>query len=272
MALTATYDPLLSRIRLAAASLGATSSYAVFDRSTDNFLSSTVVRGGSRVTVSGNAAAVDDYEFPVNIPTWYRVRTYNVSDVLVTTFLVGPTTQQLTELDFDQVWLKVPAAPFMNRIVTISEAGDRNRPARTALFEVVGRQNDIAISDVRPSMNYTLKIRTATYDEETDLDFVLSSGEVLYFQLPAANKSMPSGYFAAGDVSWGPPGSRARADRIFSVPLTEVAPPGADVVGSTYTWASVVADYPTWSAVIAANATWNVLLQRVGNPGDVIVP
>jgi hypothetical protein len=272
MALTATYDPLLSRIRLAAATLGAGSTYAVFDRSTDNFLSSTTVRGGSRVTVSGAAAAVDDYEFPVNTPTWYRVRSYNVSDVLITTFLVGPITQQLTELDSDQVWLKVPAAPFMNRIITISEAGDKARPARTSLFEIVGRQNDIAVSDVRPSMNYPLKVRTFTYDEETDLDFILSSGEVLYFQLPAANKSMTSGYFSAGDVTWGPPGSRARPERIFNIPLTEVAAPGSDVVGSTYTWASVVADYATWSTEIAANATWSALLQRVGNPGDVIVP
>jgi hypothetical protein len=272
MALTATYDPLLSRIQLAATGVGGTSVYAVFDRSTDNFLSSTTVRGGARVTVSGLAAAVDDYEFPVDEPTWYRVRTYNASDVLVTTFTTGPATQQLPELNFDEVWMKVPAAPFMNRIVTITEAGDISLPARTAYFPIVGRSKDIAVSDVRPSMSYNLKIRTFTRNEELDLANVLRSAEVLYFQLAAANQSMPSGYFVAGDVSWGPPGSRARPERIFSLPLTEVAPPGADVVGSTYTWASVVADYATWSAVIADNATWADLLQRVGDPGDVIVP
>lgn len=272
MALVATYDSLLSRIRLAASGLAGTATYAVFDRSTNNFLSSTTVRGGSRVTVSGAAAAVDDYEFPVGTPTWYRVRAYNAADVLVTTFTTGPTTQQLLELDSDQVWLKVPAAPYMNRIVTISEAGDLTLPARTSLFPIVGRNRDIAVSDVRSSMSYGLKIRTFDYDEELDLRNVLNSSEVLYFQLPSANKSMPSGYFAAGDVTVGPPGSRARPERIFTLPLTEAAAPGPDVVGSTYTWASVVADYPTWSAVIAANATWADLLQRVGNPGDIIVP
>jgi hypothetical protein len=160
----------------------------------------------------------------------------------------------------------------MNRIVTITEAGDITLPARSTLFPIVGRYNGVAVSDVRPSLSYTLKIRTFTRDEELDLMNVLKAAEILFFQLPTANESMPSGYFSAGDASWGPPGSRARPERIFTLPLTEVAAPGADVIGSTYTWASVLADYPTWAAVIAANLTWNDLLNRVGNPGDIIVP
>lgn len=272
MALTATYDALLSRIRLAASGLNVSSTYAVIDRSTNNFLSSTIIRAGSRVPVSGGVASLDDYEFPAGVPVWYRIRSYSALDVLLTTFLVGPMTQDLTELDSDQVWLKVPAAPYMNRKVTVSVAGDKSRPARSALFPIVGRSKAIAVSDIRSSMSYELKVRTFDYDEESDLDFILASGNVLFFHLPIANKCMTGGYYSAGDVVWGPPGSRARPERVFNIPLTEVVAPGPDVSGSTYTWASVKADYATWAQVKAANATWRDLKQRVGNPGDVIVP
>ncbi len=272
MALTATYDALLSRIRLAATGLNALSTYAVIDRSTNNFLSSTVIRAGSRVPVAGGVAALDDYEFLAGIPVWYRIRSYSAADALLTTFLVGPMTQDLTELDSDQVWLKVPAAPYMNRKVTVSVAGDKSRPARTALFPIVGRSKVIAVSDIRSSMSFELKIRTFSYDEESDLDFILASGNTVFFHLPIGNKCMTGGYYCAGDVSWGPPGSRARPERIFSIPLTEVVAPGPDVVGSTYTWASTKADYATWALLKAANATWRDLKQRVGDPADVIVP
>lgn len=267
MALTTSYDGLLSRIRLAATGLSGSATYAVFDRSDNEFLSSTIVRGGSRVSVSGGAADLDDYEFPAGVAIEYRVRAYDNSDVLLTTFTVGPLLQ-----DLENDWLKVPAAPYMNRPIIITEAGDRRRPARNQIFPIVGRNFDVAVSDVRPSMSFDVKLKTFDWIEERDMDFILASGEILFIQLPSTNKCMPEGYYCVGDVSCGPSGSRAKPGRIFNLPLTQVAPPGPDVVGSTYTWASVLADYATWGALMAVNLTWGELLQHTGNPGDIIVP
>lgn len=266
MAITATYDPVLSRIKLAATLLGASATYAVFDRTTNGGVTYTTVRGGTAVPVASQNAALDDYEWPAGVAMTYRVRSYNVSNVLQQTFTVAKT-QDLTD-----VWLKVPAAPYMNRKVTVSSAGDRSRPARRAVFDIVGRSNPVAVSDIRSSLSFEARLRTFTYEEEQTLDFILQSGEILFFHLPLANKCMPGGYYSAGDVVWGPPSSRAKPDRIFSVPLTGVAAPGADVISSTYTWTSAVADYATWTALLAANASWSVLLTRVGTPSDVVVP
>jgi len=266
MAITATYDPVLSRIQLSATSLGASATYAVFDRTTNGGITYTTIRGGTGVAVASQAAKLDDYEWNPGVATTYRVRSYNASDVLQQTFTVAKTQ------DIDSVWLKVPAAPFMNREVTVTAADQRARKSRTSVFDIVGRSYPVAVSDIRSSMSFTATLKTFTYEEEQTLDYILQSGEVLFFQLPLGNTCMPSGYFAAGDVTWGPAASAARPERLWNIPLTEVAAPGPDVVGSTYTWTSVIADYATWTAVLAANATWSALLARTGTPSDVIVP
>lgn len=266
MALTATYDPVLSRIQLAATLLGASATYAVFDRTTNGGITYTTVRGGTSVAVSSQNAALDDFEFPAGVATTYRVRSYNASDVLQTTFTVAKTQ------DLDDVWLKVPAAPYMNRKVTVSFAGDKTRAARSAVYDIVGRSDPVAVSDIRSSLSFETRLRTFTREEELTLDYILRSGEILFFHLPLANTCMEGGYYTAGDAVWGPPSSRARPDRIFSIPLRGVAAPGADVIATTYTWTSTIADYATWSALLAANATWSTLLARTGTPSDVVVP
>lgn len=266
MALAATYDPILSRIQLDITGASGTATYAVVDRSTDGFITSETVRGGTATPVSGGIGNLDDYEFPAGIATTYRARTYTAADVLTNTFTTV-VTQDLTE-----VWLKVPAAPFMNREVTVSEAGDKSRPARRAIHGIVGRNAPVAISDVRLYPSFDLKLYTFSKVEEETLDLILGSGEILFFHVPSTNGCMDGGYYSAGDVSWGPPGSRSRPKRLFNIPLQQVAPPGPDVVGSSYTWISVVADYATWDDVVAANATWFDLVDNVGSPSQIIVP
>lgn len=266
MALVATYDPALSRIQLAVTGASGTATYMVVDRSTDGFITSETVRGGNRLPISGGIGNLDDYEFPAGVAVTYRARAYTAADVLTNTF-----TAAITQ-DLDAVWLKVPAAPFMNRVVTVSEAGDKTRPARRAIHGIVGRNAPIAISDVRLYAAFDLKLYTFTKAEEETLDLILGSGEILFFHLPSTNTCMDGGYYSAGDVQWGPSGSRARPKRTFTIPLQEVAPPGPDVVGSSYTWVSVVADYATWDDVVAANATWFDLVNNVGSPSQIIVP
>jgi len=266
MSLTATYDGVLSRIRLAATLLGATATYAVFDRTEDGIVYTTV-RGGSAVTVTSQNASLDDYEWEAGTATTYRVRSYNASDLLQQTFTTS-ITQDLT-----QPWLKVPAAPYLNQPIQVMDISEVSRQSRAGVFPVVGRTYPVAVGDVMTALKFSLKLRTDTHTEGHDLDYLFASGEIVYLQMPSASAFehfAHSGYFVVGDVSRAPV-SMVSDMRVWTVPLTEVAAPGADVVGSAYTWASTIAEYATWTDVIAGNATWSALLQRTGSPSDVIV-
>lgn len=264
MALTATYDPLLGRIRLTGTSLGATATYAVFDRTT-NGVTYTVVRGGSGVLVTSATAKVDDYEFPVDQAVTYRVRSYNASNVLQQTF-----TASITQ-DLDNPWLKSISRPFLNREIVVSEAGDVSHSNRASIFQVVGRSDPVAVTDTGGLTSYDLVVTTFSDGEADVLRYLVTSGDVIFLQSSASCKLPVEGYFAIGNVTESRHGNK-RGRKWFTLPLTRVAAPGPDVIGSTYTWASVLADYATWADVIAANLTWADLLEHVGDPSEVIVP
>jgi hypothetical protein len=263
MALTATYDATLSRIRLAAGSLGASATYAVFDRTTDA-ITYTTVRGGAEVTVSSQNASLDDYEWDPGVATTYRVRSYNASDVLQQTF-----TDSITQ-DLDQVWIKLVARPFLNRAVTVADFGPVERPARAGVFPVIGRSFPVSVADVRSSRRYVLQVLTESPSEAGDIDLLLATGDPVFVHVPSTS-AVPSGYYAAGDTSEARTG-RISDRRMFEIPLTAIAAPGPDVVGASITWQGVINAYADWTAVIAAHTDWQDLLELIGSPTDVIVP
>lgn len=267
MSLTATYDSVLSRIQVVENTPGPYS-YAVFDRTTNGGITYTTVRGGSHVDIAGSSIGVDDYEWDAGVATTYRIRVYNASDVLQF-FDTVSITQDLT-----QPWLKVPAAPFLNQPINVMDISEVTRKSRAGVFSIVGRTYPVAVGDVASSLTFTLDLLTNTHGEWHDLDHLFASGEIVYLQMPSPSSFAHfahSGYFVVGDVSRVPV-SKVSDSRIWTVPLTEVAAPGADVVGSAYTWTSTISEYATWTAVIADNLTWADLLQRTGSPSDVIVP
>ncbi len=265
MGLVATYDPVLSRIRLAATALGGTATYAFVWRSTDNFVTYDLVRGGGPAAVAGGILNIDDYEFEAGVPLGYQVTSYNAANVQQASFNVAITQ------DLDGVWLKVPAAPYLNQQVVIQDRGPIGRRSRSGSFDVVGRSDPVGVGDVASSRAYTLKIHTETPTEEEALDFLVASGAIIFVHRPLAVTLIPGGYFQMGDVEREPP-LRLSPRRIWTFPLTEHARPDNQLVGPVYTWASVLNDYATWADVLADNATWADLLNRTASPSDVIVP
>lgn len=264
MAVTATYNNDLGRIRLAATSLGASATYAVFDRTLDGGITYTTVRGGTDVTVASGAAHLDDFEFPVDVEITYRVRSFNASDVQQASFTVAHTQT------LDRPWLKSIQRTFLNQEIDAADASDPVNINRSQVFQVVSRSNPVAVTDIGAGLTYELTVATETKDEADKLRYLVTSGDILFLQA-AADFPAPVGYFTVADVRetrqtlpW--------ERRWFTLPLTKVAQPGPDVISTTYTWASVLADYATWGDVIAANTTWADLLERVGSPSEVIVP
>lgn len=264
MALTATFDAVLCRVRLAATGLNASAVTCTFDRTTDGIRYS-VVRGGTAHPASSSASTLDDYEFPAGEETTYRVRSYDEGGALLDTF-----TTTITQ-DVDSAWLKVPRAPYLNLPVDVSVRMEIGREARGGLFYVVNRSFPVAVGDLRGSASFTLQVRTQTAAEERALDITLSTGDVVFLQAPASEEQFPTGYYAVGTVSRTSE-RRYSQRRIWSLDMVQVAEPGPDIIGSTYTNASVLFDYATVTDVIADNATIADLLNRTAAPEEVIVP
>lgn len=260
--LTLTYDATLSRVRAVGTALTGFITVS-FERSTD-LVSWTTIRGGASVTVAGDTARVDDYEFAPNVVNYYRMRTR----APFTETVIATITPVLTA-----VWLKSVARPFLNLTVSLlGQTFSYERPERTGTFAVVGRSLPIAVTDVRGSRQYPIFVRTDTDGASTNLDLLLASGDVLFLHAPPG-MVVPAGgvHVAAGRVAseYPMPPDQMRFTRID---LTEVAAPGPDVVGATSTWQTVLNTYATWADVMAANATWANLLELVGSPSEVVVP
>lgn len=265
MSLTATYDASLSRVELAATSLGSTAVYAIVEYS----LNSTLwlpVRGGSRVpVVSQVLGQLRDYEFPADIATTYRVRSFNSADVLQQTF-----TTTITASLGGHGWLKSISYPFLNRKIVVTDFSPTVRPSRSAVHSVAGRSVSVATHDLRGGREFELEVMTETIEQAGVLDLVLAAGGTMFIHTPPGCR-YPGGYVAIGDTSQGRRTRSGRSDRRYtSLPCVEVAAPSPLVVGAELTWATVRRLYgDSWAAARAANPTlpWSA----VGDPEDLVV-
>ena len=148
------------------------------------------------------------------------------------------------------------------------------RRARNGIFPIVGRTYPVAVSDVRLARELTIEVITQTTQEREDLDLITSTGDVFFIQTIPGDP-LPTMYVAIDDITARRPlRNRVCGNdwRVFTLPLTEVAKPSSDLVGTLGTWQTVVNTYATWNDVIAANATWSNLLTIIGSTGEVIVP
>lgn len=171
------------------------------------------------------------------------------------------------------VWLKSISRPFLNVIISLGGSDfTADRSGRGAVHDALGRSLPIAVTDVRGSRRYALTIRTTDAAQAQTLDYLLASGDVLYLHAPAS-KVVPAGgvYVRVADTQERRVAVAGEL-RHWTVPVTEVAPPGPDIGYALSTWASVLAAYATWADVLAANPTWADLLARLGSPSEVIVP
>jgi hypothetical protein len=172
----------------------------------------------------------------------------------------------------DAVWLKSIARPFLNQTVEIVQPAGMGvtRPARTGVFDIVGRSFPVAVNDVRKSRRWTMHLRTEDDAAKGALELLLASGDVILIQVPASCDHIPHGYVTVGDYdeTWHPLRPR---HVLHALPVIEVAPPGAGVIGASVTWTTVINNYPDWLSLLQDQASWASTLTLVGDPGEVIV-
>lgn len=268
-----TYVGDVSRVRIdqaVAATVGGSPVPAgatrVVERSTD-LIHWTTVRGGDEAPVSATAPRLDDCEFTSNVQNHYRIRVY-VSGLLFHTFNDAITVV------LDEVWLKSPARPFLNRVVHVMGFGDISKPDRGSVHDIIGRSLPVALTDVRGSRQLDLQLLAPDREQAETLDLILASGDVLLVHVPDG-VNMPGGYYYVRPTKehrWPTAYSDGSEPRTFTLPLTAVAAPPASIHGALMTWRGLANRYATWADVIEANAQWRDLLELIGDPGDVIVP
>lgn len=176
------------------------------------------------------------------------------------------------------VWLKFPLRPFLNRQITLCNWEDENRPARGNVFDVLGRSNPVAVTEVRGSRRFPALIKAVDSNEIDLINLSLSFGETIFLQTPDPSvicllnlRVYPEqGYFYVEDTTSSRPLDGV-ATWTLTLPLIEVSAPDPSVGGANSTWGGIIAAYATWADVISAFATWADVLNFISNPLDEIV-
>ncbi|HKS46356.1 MAG TPA: hypothetical protein VJT49_14845 [Amycolatopsis sp.] len=163
-----------------------------------------------------------------------------------------------------QVWIKNLARPYMNTSLS-NPVGliSIERKARAGIFDVVGRQLPVAVTDLRAGKTYTIGAQVTDATERTRLDLILSAGNTVLLQFPPSVRLSPM-YAVIGDSTYDDESST------YTLPLTEVAAPASTVVGATVLWQDIVSTYATWADLIAAKSTWADVLDIIGSPTNII--
>lgn len=247
---TAVYDARRGRIRVDALGLSASVIRAVVYSRPAGRSRWDEVRGG-RVTVgSGSrfARKVDDYEFVAGVQMQYRVvalaSAENQPDVVVQSLVIDAD-----RVAPDDVWFKFIASPASNRKVLLHDWSDIAHESRNVLHQVRGRSDPIAVTDVHSAASMTVLVITETRAEREALRTSLRQGAPVFFQTPESIEC-PSMYAVVGSFSVRRL-ARKSTRHLFTVPLTEVAPPPPSVVGVGVTWAAIIDRYATWGELAA---------------------
>ena len=265
--LTATFDSGESRVRLELT--GATSATtATYYRRLQGASTYDVVRGAAAVPVtSGTAIVVFDHEFPAGNPAATTVEYRTITNNSIDT-----TTTVAVDLS-DQVWLKFPGFPFLNRPLTVVGRSKVTRASRGDLVPVVTARAAVAVQEFMAGRAYSVVVRTTTWSEFAELDAALALGGVVFLHGDEARLGLPS-MFAVVTTHESEPGPKTHTEiRYTTIGLSEVAVPGYLYAGSVGTWQTLLSSYATWQLVLdePTFTTWSTLLELEGSASDVIV-
>lgn len=219
----------------------------------------TLVRGVggliSGTILTSDVLVIEDYEAPLGVAVYYYAETKTGT---VVTGTRTTDTVTLTPGDLNLCWLKDPGNPQRNLQVMVKAPPAWSAPIPQAAYKVRGRSNVVTHSDVRGGLEGDLVVWTRSDAEAAGLKWILSSGNVLLWQVtPGVHET--DMYVSVAQV--GLPRAVPRADeewREWTLPLTQAdMPVSVGVAGSAgRTWQDILTENATWQAVLDKYATW----------------
>jgi hypothetical protein len=189
---------------------------------------------------------------------------------------VGATASVTPEQD--GVFLKSVAYPLFNRQLECVDWDAISRDARVGLYDVKGRHEILAVTDVGSSGSFGITFVTRSAAENRAVLALLTYGGVMYLQPPGDNEDeecpddysgIPTGYVVqTGNVQ--PHSMRGQRIWVWQLGLTQVAPSDADeILPATITWEllwAILGDEGTWIDLWALWSTWQELWLTAGDP------
>ena len=224
----------------------------------------TQVRGPSGLydkdPILSDLLIVEDHEAPLDVPVYYYIEIYTAAGVLSSTRNSSVITLDVSDVNL--CWLKDPGNPQRNLQVMVKTAPDWADPIQQAAHKVRGRQNAVVLSDSRGGQEGSLVVWTRSDEEREALRWILSSGNVLLWQV-APGMGEDDVYVNVGPVNRPRVSTVAtEAWREWTLPLTEADRPITTGVNgaSDRTWQDVLSGFATWQAVLDAYPTWEAVL------------
>jgi len=212
--------------------------------------------GGAVTEVRGSPFPLDtvttvglafDYEFPFDTPIRYRILSGGITT----------ESNTVTVPSEGRDWLRSLSTPSRSLAVEVVEFDGKDATGRVSLYQVHGRREPVAVTDVLSAYTGTITL----YAEGSDvvrLADLLSDGYPIMFHSPPEHGE-DRFYFVATGVKWQRV-SRLAHDQGRYLELTVAEVDSSRLIlgvsPTQYTWASLTDDYPDWAAVVADFPTW----------------
>ncbi|WP_405964854.1 hypothetical protein OG713_34965 [Streptomyces sp. NBC_00723] len=211
-------------------------------------------------TITSDLLIIEDHEAPLETAVYYYIEMYTAAGVLA--FTRSSSTVTLDVDDVNLCWLKDPGNPQRNMQVMVKTPPDWADPIQQAAHKIRNRRNMVTLTDSRGGQEGNLVVWTRSDEERKALRWLLSSGNVLLWQV-APGMGEDDVYVNVGPVARPRVSPLATEEwREWTLPLTEAdLPVTTGVNGSAdRTWQDVLSGFATWQAVLDAYPTWEAVL------------
>ena len=218
----------------------------------------TAVRGAAHASISGTFFVVD-FEAPLGEPVSYTAIGYDTQDRPSEPSLVS--TAVTLAGDGGCPWVHDPLIPSGATRWLVTDWTERTHGRdRSVLWPIV---SDVAVVITGPRQKpaSTMELITRT-DGDAQALVVLSDSPALLIR-PDPSWGWRYGYYNVGELEERRrvPGRPANPDRLWSLPLTPVAPPPPELEAPAHTWAEVIRLYDRWRSVVATKRSWLDLIR-----------
>jgi hypothetical protein len=196
---------------------------------------------------------------------------FNVGPIRVSSYPAAPSHVEQTSspvtLSPHSAWLIHPSSPSLSmpisgdrdNLPSITSIGDVTNGSAATQHQILGSSVPITtVSGPRFSNEFTLGLMTKTRAHELALTGLLLDGSPLMVRTPATfDVGLDEGFYSVGDVTRSRMSQRPGSFiRNYTLPMTAVQAPIADIAYSGWSWASVAVAFTSWASAASAFTSW----------------